>query len=152
MRTTGFIFFTLSALLVLASCSKDKEEENAPLAGRWEMSSQRADVETNNELFDKEIKSAYEANSAQIVLNFWENNKVTITDRHGLREYFYSTEGNKLTLTHVSLSNVVLNLEYSISGKTLTIYDDITETYQRYAKEYEWLDIYKVVIVQKYVK
>jgi len=151
MRTPKIIFVTLLSLLTLASCSKEKEED-ATLVGRWEMTSQKAEVETNNEVYSKGLEAALDKNSALVSLNFTEDGKVTIRNTAGgYNEYRYSVEGDKLLLTYIH-TNELLILQHSISGNTLTIYEDLTQMYQEQMKDQEGFEISKVMAIHKYVK
>ena len=150
MRKTNFIFLTLLSLLTLASCSK--KEEDASLIGRWEMFSQRIEIDTNDEVYADAIKALNERNSALQVLIFREDNTVSLKDPTGIYDrLYYSVDGNNLTISFPPQATV-WSFEYSISGKTLTFYQDLTEAFQIAASEIEELEISKVTEVLKYKK
>lgn len=151
MRKELFFIGMLVIASLFAGCSKEKEE-NVPLIGRWEFSSQKADVKTSDEDYNNNIRTSFEIKSATTpIWTFKEDNKVTIQRFLSISEYLYSVEGNELTIIHPVTNSAVAYFEYSISGNTLTLYEDVTEEVRDALKDYE-IEVEKLVIIQKFVR
>ena len=150
---------TLLPLLALVSCSKEKEEkekkekeeeENTSIIGKWELTSQHADVVTSDEILTGIIRANYDKNSG-MVLTFKEDGRVTVERlSDAAYENLYSIEGDKLTFT-APATNESYTYKYSISNNILTLNDDRTEVFQDTFKEYDVV-IRRVIVIQKYAR